>query len=84
MIGILMEGVLFVAALATIAALLFYVLVQFTPLGRRIRETRNRRELEHELDLTCPIHGLQQDERMVRLPSGDRICPVCYKEAIHG
>jgi hypothetical protein len=83
MVGIILEGVLFVALIATIAALLFFGAYYLTPLGMRLRQNRNRRELEHELDLTCPIHGLQREEEMVRLPSGSRICPVCYKEALH-
>ncbi len=83
MAAILMEGVLFVAIIAAMAALLFYALVTFTPLGARLRGTRNRKQLERELALTCPFHGVQKEERMVRLPSGDLLCPVCYKEAIH-
>ncbi|MEO8226619.1 MAG: hypothetical protein ABI637_04260 [Gemmatimonadota bacterium] len=83
MIGILLEGVLFVAALATMAALLFYAVFRLTPLGARRREIQNRRVIERELELTCPIHGLQPEGQMVRLPSGDRICPVCYREALH-
>ncbi len=84
MIAILVEGVLFVAMIAAIAALLFVAALRLTPLGARLRETANRRRLEHELDLTCPIHGLQREETMVRLPSGERICATCYREAIHG
>jgi hypothetical protein len=83
MVGIILEGVLFVALIATIAALLFFGVYYLTPLGLRLKQDRNRRELERELDLTCPIHGLQREEEMVRLPSGSRICPVCYKEALH-
>src|ERR1044071_6112437 len=79
MVGIILEGVLFVAFLATIAALLFFGAYYLTPFGLRLKQNRNRRELERELDLTCPIHGLQREEEMVRLPSGSRICPVCYK-----
>ena len=84
MIRILVEGVLFVAMLAAITALLFHAVIRLTPLGARLRETENRRRLVRELDLTCPIHGLQREEPMVRLPSGERICPTCYREAIHG
>ncbi|HEY8259361.1 MAG TPA: hypothetical protein VIG08_17010 [Gemmatimonadales bacterium] len=83
MVGIILEGVLFVALFATMAALLFFALLYLTPLGLRIRQDRNRRAIEHELDLKCPIHGIQREEEMVRLPSGSRICPVCYKEALH-
>jgi hypothetical protein len=83
MIGIIMEGALFVALIATVAALLFYALLRWTPLGLRLRQDRNRRQIEHALDLECPIHGLQREEEMVRLPSGSRICPACYKGALH-
>jgi hypothetical protein len=83
MIGIIMEGVLFVALLATVAALLFYVLSHWTPLGLRWQQNRNRKRLDREWELLCPIHGAQREEDLVRLPSGNRICPQCYKEAIH-
>jgi hypothetical protein len=83
MIGIILEGVLFVALLATVAALLFLALMRWTPLGLRLRQDANRRRLEQGLELECPIHGLQREAEMVRLPSGSRICPACYKEALH-
>jgi hypothetical protein len=83
MIAILVEGTLFVALIAAVAALLFYGLLRFTPLGLRLRQVANRRAIEHGLDLECPIHGPQREEEMVRLPSGSRICPTCYKEALH-
>jgi hypothetical protein len=83
MIGIIMEGALFVALIATVAALLFYALLRWTPLGLRLRQDKNRRQIERVLDLECPIHGLQREEEMVRLPSGNRICPACYKEGLH-
>jgi hypothetical protein len=83
MIGIIMEGVLFVALLATMAALLFYVLSRWTPLGLWLQQNRNRKRLEREWELVCPIHGAQREEELVRLPSGSRICPQCYKEALH-
>ena len=84
MVGIILEGVLFVALIATMAALLFFALIRWTPLGLRLRQTRNRVELERVLELECPIHGMQREEEMVLLPSGGRICPACYKEALHG
>jgi len=37
---IIIEGVLFVALLATGAALLYFVLVTFTPVGTRLRRCR--------------------------------------------
>jgi hypothetical protein len=83
MVGIILEGVLFVALLATVGALLFFGLVRWTPLGLRLRQDANRRRLEQALERACPIHGQQRAEEMVRLPSGSRICPACFKEALH-
>ena len=83
MIGIIVEGVLFVALLTTVATLLFLALTRWTPLGLRLRQDANRRRLEQAAELECPIHGAQREEEMVRLPSGSRICPSCYKEALH-
>ena len=62
MVGIILEGVLFVALLATVAALLFYALLRWTPLGLRLRQDANRRKIEQTLELECPIHGLQREE----------------------
>jgi hypothetical protein len=83
MVGIILEGVLFVALLATVGALLFFGLVRWTPLGLRLRQDAHRRRLEQALEHECPIHGQQRAEEMVRLPSGSRICPACFKEALH-
>ena len=83
MVGIIVEGVLFVALVATVAALFFLALLRWTPLGLRLRQDANRRRLEQTVELECPIHGPQREEEMVRLPSGSRICPACYKEALH-
>jgi len=83
MVGIILEGVLFVALLATVATLLFLAVLRWTPLGLRLRQNANRRSIEQALDLECPIHGAQREDEMVRLPSGSRICPACYKEALH-
>ena len=56
----------------------------FTPVGRRIRETRNRAAIDQESELTCPIHGRVADGELVRLPGGERLCPFCYREAMQG
>jgi hypothetical protein len=57
MIGIIVEGVLFVALLATVAALLFYLLSRWTRLGLWLGQNRNRKRLDREWELLCPIHG---------------------------
>ena len=82
MVGILIEGVLFVATIAAIAALFFCVLKAYTPLGMRLRQTENRKRIEREAESVCPIHGPHQEAELVRLASGDRICPDCFREAV--
>jgi hypothetical protein len=84
MSAIILEGVLFVALLATGAALLYFVVVSFTPVGVRLRQTRNRRQLDRAAELDCPIHGPRKETDLVRLASGDVMCPDCYKETVHG
>ena len=80
---IIMEGVLFVALLATGGALLYWVLVTFTPAGLRIRQARNRKRLDRAAELECPIHGLKTEGQLVRLASGEQVCPDCYRETFH-
>lgn len=84
MMAILVEGVLFVAFVATVAALLLFLLVQFTPVGLWLRQSRNRRQIERAAELRCPIHGAHDPTEMVRLPSGERICPACFRETVDG
>jgi hypothetical protein len=60
------------------------VIVYFTPAGVRIRQTRNRRRIERAGDLVCSIHGRRTEDQLVRLASGERVCPDCYKEIVHG
>jgi len=81
---IIIEGVLFVALLATGAALLYLALVQFTPVGVRLRQMRNRRQIDRAAELDCPIDGPRKETDLVRLASGDVMCPDCYKETVHG
>ena len=83
MATIVLEGVLFVALLVTTGALLYLVLMQFTPLGVRVRQGRNRRRIEAAAARVCSIHGPHAETQMVRLPSGERVCPECYAEIIN-
>lgn len=82
MLAIVMEGVLFAALVVACGALLFFLVTTFTPLGKRMREVRNRKDIERAADLTCPIHGAYREDEVVRLPSGDRVCPHCFKETV--
>ncbi len=84
MLAILAEGLLFVAAIAAVATLLLWLLLHATPLGTRLRQTRNRRRIERDAELVCPIHGRHEEQQLVRLPTGERICPDCFREAVAG
>ena len=77
---IITEGVLFVALIATGGALLYWLLVSFTPVGVRLRQTRNRKRIDRLAELICPIHGQRMQDQLVRLANGERVCPDCYKE----
>lgn len=81
--AIILEVVLFIALLAVVGTL-FVAALGITPLGRRLRQTANRRRIDRRAELTCPIHGLQREEDLVRLPTGEPLCPHCYQEAMHG
>jgi hypothetical protein len=82
MLAIIIEGALFVAAIATVAALLFYALVAYTPLGLRLRQLENRKRIMREMESVCPVHGAHKEDELVRLASGERICPDCFREAV--
>ena len=84
MVEIVLESVLFVALVATVVVLVIFALVEFTPLGLRLRQARNRRLIEETAERTCPLHGPHGAADMVLLPSGERICPECFKEVVNG
>lgn len=82
--AIIIEGVLFVALIAAGGALLYWLLITFTPAGVRLRQTRNRMRIDRVAELTCPIHGLRTEVQLVRLANGEQVCPDCYKESHNG
>ena len=81
--AIIVEGVLFVALIAAGGALLYWLIIYFTPAGVRIRQTQNRKRIEQAAELACAIHGRHTEDQLVRLASGERVCPDCYKEIVH-
>lgn len=81
---VIFEGVLFVALIATVAALFYLGVRWFTPLGPRLAQTQNRRRISTAAERTCPTHGQHDEHQMVRLKSGDLVCPECYTETLHG
>lgn len=84
MVVILLEGALFVAAIAACAAVLVWGVKAFTPLGTRWKQAENRRLIDQQADLTCPIHGWQAPDSLVRLSSGEPLCSKCYQETVYG
>ena len=84
MVVILLEGVLFVAAIVAVVALFAWGLRAFTPLGTRLKQTENRKLIDQHAALTCPIHGWQAPDSLVRLPSGEPLCSKCYQETLYG
>jgi hypothetical protein len=84
MTEIIIEGVLFVALVAAVGALFYLLVMYFTPVGVRLRQTRNRRRVDRAAELVCPIHGPRSSNDLVRLASGEQLCPECYKETFHG
>ena len=47
---ILIEGALFVVLIVTAVALIVFTVLEFTPLGLRLRQARNRRLIEQAAD----------------------------------
>ncbi|MDF1503513.1 hypothetical protein [Roseisolibacter sp. H3M3-2] len=84
MVTILIEGVLFAAFVAVAVALVAYGVFGHTPLGLWARQTANRRRIDRAQDLRCAIHGDLEERDLVRLPTGERICPHCYAETLDG
>lgn len=84
MVAIIVESVLFVTLVAAVGALFLALLTQFTPLGVRLRQVRNRRHVERLAAQTCPAHGPQRESELVRLSDGQTMCPLCYQEMLDG
>ena len=82
--AIIIEGVLFVALLCVAATLVVFIVRHYTAAGRMIEQTRNRKEIERVVNLTCAIHGSHEEREMVRLESGEVMCPQCYRDVIDG
>ena len=82
--AIIIEGVLFVALLVVAVTLVVVVVRYYTAAGRALEQTRNRKQIDRAANLTCEIHGPHDERQMVRLESGDVMCPECYREAIDG
>lgn len=81
---IIVEGALFVALVAVALMLVVYLVRRHTATGLRFDQHQNRKEIDRAASLTCPLHGTHEARDMVRLQSGEVMCPECYREAIDG
>ena len=84
MFAIIVESALFAAFVVAGGALCVALLYQFTPLGTRLRQVRNRRLIERDAARNCLRHGVQAEAELVRLPDGQTMCPHCYQEILDG
>lgn len=82
-----MRGILFDIVLVVLLAFLA-IQVGGWAMGRsswgvRRRQARNRRLVERDRPRLCPRHGEFAAQELVRLPSGETLCPRCYEEIYH-
>ena len=82
--AIIAEGVLFIALVCVAVALVVFVVRYYTAAGRALEQTRNRKAIDRAASLTCALHGKHDEREMVRLESGEVMCPECYREAVDG
>ncbi len=83
MLAILLEIVLFVATLVAAAVAVFTLAWHRSQAGLQWRQVRNRHAAERRASQQCAIHGRQAPERLVRLKSGETVCPQCFEEAMN-
>ena len=82
MFGLVLDGLGGRSVAIAALALSGEVGYRYTPLGLRLKQAQNRKQIEARLELTCPNHGLQREDTLVRLKSGEALCSLCFKEAV--
>jgi hypothetical protein len=82
MTAFLFDTVVVLAVLGILGALSGGLLAR-TRAGLRWRQSRNRRRIERGHSRHCPRHGAYAAQDLVRLPSGETLCPQCYEEIYH-
>jgi len=79
---IIVEGVLFLVLLVVVVLVVRTLIGHHTAVGTRLEQTRNRRAIDRAVSLTCERHGTHEERAMVRLQSGELMCPQCYRDII--
>jgi len=83
MTAILLENTLVIALVVILGAIVIYAFRSYSPLGVRMRQEQNRRNLLDEMVRTCPTHGVQPVQSLVRLDDGTVVCSLCFQKVIH-
>ncbi len=81
---IILEAVYLIAITGAVGVLLV-ALFAWSPLGLKWRQDRNRRAAERASlgdGLSCERHGPIAAGDLVRLPTGETMCPRCYQETL--
>jgi hypothetical protein len=84
MTAIIIEGVLFLLLIGIAGTVAVYLIRHHTGAGNAREQTNNRKLIDRAASLTCAAHGAHEERDMVRLPSGEIVCPECYREAVDG
>jgi hypothetical protein len=79
---IIVEAVLFLALLVVVVLIVRTIVRDHTPVGTRLEQAANRRAIDRAASLTCDRHGRHDERDMVRLRSGELLCPQCYREIV--
>lgn len=79
---IIVEGALFLALLVVAVLVVRTIIRHHTAVGTRLDQVENRRAIDRAASLTCERHGLHEERAMVRLQSGELMCPECYRETV--
>ena len=82
--AIIIEGVMFVALLVVAVTLVVFAVRHYTAPGRVLEQSRNPKHIHRVVTLRCARLGAHEEREMVRLESGEVMCPECYREAIDG
>jgi hypothetical protein len=76
----ILADALLVLLLLALTAFGVWQLFALSPAGVRRRQVQNRKRLERSNAFVCPVHGPCAEDDLVRVPSGETICPQCFRE----
>jgi hypothetical protein len=83
MTAILLEDALVIALVLILGALAVYAIRAFSPIGLGLRQRRSHRASVDDTVRTCPVHGVQSSESLIRLDDGSVQCAKCLQQLLH-